>query len=126
VRGHGARDDGAGVENRLVYRPLEGFVAAITPFNFLAIGANLNAAPALMGNVTLWKPADTAMYGVRAQPPPPSPPQSYLIMKVFEEAGLPPGVVQFVPIRPPNVASKIMIAHPDFAGLHFTVCYLAF
>jgi len=93
--------------NRTEYRALEGFVAAITPFNFLAIGSNLCCSPAQMGNVALWKPAETTMLG------------SYLIMKILKEAGLPPGVIQFLPGEASVVGPK-MLNSPDLAGLHFT------
>ena len=93
--------------NRVEYRPLEGFVAAITPFNFLAIGANLPSAPAVMGNVALWKPAETAMLG------------SYLILKILREAGLPDGVIQFLPGTGP-VLGTAMLGSPDLAAIHFT------
>ncbi|KAI8873666.1 delta-1-pyrroline-5-carboxylate dehydrogenase [Ramicandelaber brevisporus] len=96
-----------GVWNRVEYRPLEGFVYAVSPFNFTAIGANLAGAPALMGNVVVWKPAPNATYA------------SYLIYKIFEEAGLPAGVIQFVPGPAPEVTAKVL-AHPEFAALHFT------
>lgn len=69
------------------YRPLEGFVFALTPFNFTAIASNLNMSPVLMGNTTIWKPSTTALYS------------NYLVMQIFREAGLPDGVVNFVPAR---------------------------
>ncbi|KAK7456098.1 hypothetical protein CaCOL14_004140 [Colletotrichum acutatum] len=97
----------AGIMNRTEYRPLEGFVYAISPFNFTAIGANLTVAPAIMGNVVLWKPSDYAIYS------------SYLLQKVFEEAGLPAGVIQFLPGEPEAVTSAVL-DHPQFAALHFT------
>ena len=93
--------------NQLDYRPLEGFVYAVTPFNFTAIGGNLPTAPALMGNTVVWKPAATAMLS------------SYYTMKLLEEAGLPPGVINFVPGDPAKV-SEILLAHRDLAGVHFT------
>ena len=93
--------------NRLEYRPLEGFVAAISPFNFTAIGGNLAAAPALMGNVVLWKPSNYSIYS------------NYLIMKILSEAGLPDGVIQFVPSDPQKF-TDVTFNHPEFAGLHFT------
>jgi 1-pyrroline-5-carboxylate dehydrogenase len=92
--------------NRLEYRELEGFVVAISPFNFCAIGANLPTAPALMGNVVLWKPASTSVLS------------NYVTYKILLEAGLPPGVISFLP-----AAGKVVgeaINHSDFAGLHFT------
>ncbi|KAJ0299289.1 hypothetical protein COL516b_009167 [Colletotrichum fioriniae] len=92
---------------RTEYRPLEGFVYAISPFNFTAIGANLTVAPAIMGNVVLWKPSDYAIYS------------SYLLQKVFEEAGLPAGVIQFLPGEPEAITSAVL-NHSKFAALHFT------
>lgn len=96
-----------GVWNRLEYRPLEGFVYAISPFNFTAIGANLPGAPALMGNVVLWKPSPSAIAS------------NYLIHQIFAEAGLPPGVIQFVPGDAEEVTQAVL-DHPQFAGLHYT------
>ena len=93
--------------NRLEYRPLEGFVYAISPFNFAAIGANLSSAPALMGNVVLWKPSGTSILS------------NYLLYKVLEEAGLPPGVINFVPEDGPLLSQHVFDSR-DFAGLHFT------
>jgi 1-pyrroline-5-carboxylate dehydrogenase len=93
--------------NQLDYRPLEGFVYAVTPFNFTAIGGNLPTAPALMGNTVVWKPAATAMLS------------SYYTMKLLEEAGLPPGVINFVPGDPAKV-SELLLTHRDLAGVHFT------
>ncbi|MEI6667331.1 MAG: L-glutamate gamma-semialdehyde dehydrogenase [Acidobacteriota bacterium] len=93
--------------NRMEYRPLEGFVYAVTPFNFTAIASNLNTSVALMGNTTVWKPASTSMLS------------SYILMKVFMEAGFPPGVINFVPGQG-SVVSEQVLAHPMFAGLHFT------
>ncbi len=98
---------GKGVWNRLEQRPLEGFVFAITPFNFTAIAGNLCAAPAMMGNVVVWKPAPTQMYAAN------------VIMQVFNEAGVPPGVINMISVDGP-VAGDIIFSHPDFAGLHFT------
>ncbi|KAL7419796.1 1-pyrroline-5-carboxylate dehydrogenase [Cryptotrichosporon argae] len=97
----------AGVWNRTEYRPLEGFVLAVTPFNFTAIGGNLSAAPALVGNVVIWKPSPAATYS------------NYLVHKILLEAGLPPSVIQFVPGSPPDVV-KQCIDHREFASLHFT------
>jgi 1-pyrroline-5-carboxylate dehydrogenase len=97
----------AGISNRLEYRPLEGFVFAVTPFNFTAIAGNLPTSAALMGNVVIWKPASTAVYS------------GYFLMKLFEEAGLPPGVIQFLPGSGGTVGDPVL-AHPDFAGVHFT------
>ena len=96
-----------GILNRLEYRPLEGFVFAITPFNFTAIAANLCAAPAMMGNVVVWKPAESQMYSAN------------VIMKLFKEAGLPDGVINMVVADGPT-AGDIIFNHKDFAGLHFT------
>ena len=100
-------ENSTGVWNRMEYRPLEGFVAAICPFNFTAIAGNLALAPALMGNVVLWKPSNSAVYS------------NYLILKIMKEAGLPDGVLQFLP-GDPIVFSEVALTHPDFAGLHFT------
>src|SRR5438477_7426990 len=96
-----------GVWNRMEYRPLEGFVFAISPFNFTAIGANLTASPALMGDVVLWKPASTAAYS------------SYWTLKLLEEAGLPPGVVNFLPGSGAAVGDPVL-ASEHLAGVHFT------
>ena len=100
-------DSQDGIWNRLEYRGLEGFVFAITPFNFTAIAANLCAAPALMGNVVVWKPADSQVYSAQ------------VIMEVFKEAGLPDGVINMITCDGP-VAGDVVFKHPDFAGLHFT------
>jgi 1-pyrroline-5-carboxylate dehydrogenase len=96
-----------GIWNRLEYRPLEGFVFAITPFNFTAIAANLCAAPAMMGNVVVWKPADSQIYSAQ------------VIMELFKAAGLPDGVVNMITVDGP-VAGDIIFKHKSFAGLHFT------
>jgi 1-pyrroline-5-carboxylate dehydrogenase len=96
-----------GIINRIEYRPLEGFILSITPFNFTAIASNLNLAPVLMGNVTVWKPAHTSVYS------------NYILMQIFKEAGLPDGVVNFVPGNGP-VIGNAAIAHPMLAGIHFT------
>jgi 1-pyrroline-5-carboxylate dehydrogenase len=96
-----------GVWNRMEYRPLEGFIFAITPFNFTAIAGNLPAAPALMGNVVLWKPAFTQVYAAN------------VIMKVFRQAGLPDGVINMVLVDGP-IAGEVVFKHADFAGIHFT------
>jgi 1-pyrroline-5-carboxylate dehydrogenase len=96
-----------GVWNRMEYRPLEGFVFAISPFNFTAIGANLSTSPALMGDVVLWKPASTAVVS------------SYLTMKLLEEAGMPPGVINFVPGSGAAVGDPVL-ASEHLAGIHFT------
>ncbi len=97
----------AGIWNRVEYRPLEGFVFALTPFNFTAIAGNLPSAPAMMGNVVVWKPSKTAVYSAN------------IIMQVFREAGLPDGVINLVYASGP-VAAKEVFEHPDFAGFHFT------
>ena len=96
-----------GVWNRLEYRALEGFVYAITPFNFTAIGGNLPAAPALMGNVVLWKPSPSALAS------------NLLIYQVLREAGLPPNVVQFIPGDAEEI-TRTVLDHPKFAALHYT------
>jgi 1-pyrroline-5-carboxylate dehydrogenase len=96
-----------GVWNQLDYRPLEGFVYAVTPFNFTAIGGNLPSAPALMGNTVLWKPASSAMLS------------AWHIFRLFEDAGLPPGVINFVPGHAPDISAAVL-PHPDLAGVHFT------
>jgi 1-pyrroline-5-carboxylate dehydrogenase len=96
-----------GVWNRTEYRPLEGFVFAVTPFNFTSIGANLPTAPALMGNTVVWKPASTAVYS------------SYYIFRLLEAAGLPPGVINFLPGDAGRISEGVL-RHPDLAGIHFT------
>jgi 1-pyrroline-5-carboxylate dehydrogenase len=96
-----------GVWNRVEYRSLEGFVFAVSPFNFTSIGGNLPTAPALMGNTVLWKPASTAVYS------------NYFIMKLLQAAGLPDGVINFLPGKASKVGDPVL-AHPDFAGIHFT------
>jgi 1-pyrroline-5-carboxylate dehydrogenase len=96
-----------GIWNRLEHRPLEGFVFAITPFNFTSICANLCAAPALMGNVVIWKPAATQVYSAK------------IIMDLFKEAGLPDGVINMVPSNGAEIG-EVIFKHRDFAGLHFT------
>jgi 1-pyrroline-5-carboxylate dehydrogenase len=96
-----------GIWNRLEYRPLEGFVFALTPFNFTSIAGNLPSAPAMMGNVVVWKPSKTAIYSAN------------IIMQIFKEAGLPDGVINLVYASGP-VAAKEVFEHPDFAGFHFT------
>ena len=100
-------DSNAGLWNRLEYRPLEGFVFAITPFNFTAIAANLCAAPAMLGNVVVWKPAESQVYSAQ------------VIMELFKEAGLPDGVINMVLVNGPE-AGEVIFNHKDFAGLHFT------
>ena len=97
----------AGTWNRLEYRALEGFILAITPFNFTSIAGNLPAAPALCGNTVVWKPAETQIYS------------AVVIMELFEAAGLPPGVINLIYTDGPEVGD-IVFKHPDFAGLHFT------
>ena len=96
-----------GMWNRLEYRPLEGFVFAITPFNFTSICANLCAAPAMMGNVVVWKPAEAQMYSAQ------------VIMELFKAAGVPDGVINLVSVDGP-VAGDVVFKHKDLAGLHFT------
>lgn len=93
--------------NRTEYRPLEGFVYTITPFNFTAIAVNLNTSVVLMGNTTVWKPATSSVLS------------SYYMMKVLMEAGIPDGVINFVPGAGSTI-SNIVLAHPEFAGIHFT------
>ncbi len=96
-----------GVWNRLEYRPLEGFVFAVTPFNFTAIAGNLPATPALLGNTCVWKPSDTQIYSAA------------VVMEVFQEAGLPAGVINLIYTDGPE-AGDVIFNHRDFAGLHFT------
>lgn len=98
---------GAGVWNRLEQRPLEGFVFALTPFNFTAIAGNLPTAPAMMGNTVVWKPAYAQIYSAN------------VLMQVFKEAGVPDGVINLVYVDGPT-AGSIIFHHPDFAGIHFT------
>ncbi|MEO7368369.1 MAG: L-glutamate gamma-semialdehyde dehydrogenase [Gemmatimonadaceae bacterium] len=93
--------------NQLDYRGLEGFVYAVTPFNFTSIAGNLPTAPALMGNTVIWKPASSAMLS------------AYYLMKLLEEAGVPPGVINFVPGDAAMISDKLL-AHRDLAGVHFT------
>ena len=93
--------------NQMEYRPLEGFVFALTPFNFTAISGNLPAAPAMMGNTVIWKPAESQIYS------------ALMVMEILEEAGLPPGVINLIFVDGPE-AGKIIFEHPYFAGLHFT------
>jgi 1-pyrroline-5-carboxylate dehydrogenase len=93
--------------NQLDYRPLEGFVYAVTPFNFTSIGGNLPTAPALMGNTVIWKPASSAMLS------------AYYLMKLLEAAGMPPGVINFVPGDAAEI-SNILLSHRELAGVHFT------
>jgi 1-pyrroline-5-carboxylate dehydrogenase len=100
-------EPGSGLWNRMEYRPLEGFIFAITPFNFTAIAANLPAAPAMCGNTVVWKPAETQVYAAG------------VLMEILEEAGLPDGVINLLLVDGP-VAGDVIFSHPDFAGLHFT------
>lgn len=93
--------------NRIEFRPLEGFVFTVSPFNFTAIASNLNASPVLMGNVTVWKPATTALLS------------NYYLMQVFKEAGMPDGVINFVPGKG-SVIGGVVMNDPNFAGIHFT------
>jgi 1-pyrroline-5-carboxylate dehydrogenase len=96
-----------GIINRIEYRPLEGFVFTVTPFNFTAIASNLNLAPVLMGNTVVWKPATTSILS------------NYFLMKVFQEAGVPDGVINFLP-GPGSVIGKTALNHRDMTGIHFT------
>jgi len=98
---------GPGVWNSMEYRPLEGFVYAVSPFNFTAIGGNLTTAPALMGNTVVWKPASSAMLS------------GYYTLKLLEAAGLPPGVINFLPGNSRDI-SNALLDSPDLAGVHFT------
>jgi len=97
----------AGVWNQLDYRPLEGFVYAVTPFNFTAIGGNLPTAPAMLGNVVVWKPAATAILS------------AHYVLRILQEAGLPPGVINLVTGESAMI-SETLLTHPDLAGVHFT------
>ncbi len=96
-----------GIWNRVEYRPLEGFVFAITPFNFISIAGNLPTSPAMMGNVAIWKPASSAVY------------PAYFIMKILREAGLPSGVINFIPGRG-SLVGDIVLKNKHLAGVHFT------
>ncbi len=96
-----------GIWNRMEYRPLEGFVFALTPFNFASIAGNLPGAPALMGNTVVWKPAGDQIYS------------AWVIMEVLREAGLPDGVINLIYVNGAD-AGEVIFSHPDFAGLHFT------
>ncbi len=96
-----------GIWNYNEFRPLEGFVFALTPFNFTSIAGNLPAAPALMGNVVVWKPSKTAVYSAG------------VIMDLFKEAGLPDGVINLVYVSGP-IAADVVLTHPEFTGIHFT------
>lgn len=96
-----------GVWNRTEYRPLEGFIFALTPFNFTAIAGNLPASPAMMGNTVVWKPANTQIYSAQ------------VLMEVFREAGVPEGVINLIYVSGPT-AGDVIFSHPEFAGIHFT------
>lgn len=96
-----------GIWNRVEYRALEGFIFAVTPFNFTSIAANLPTAPAMVGNVALWKPASSAVYS------------AYYVMRLLQEAGVPDGVINFIPGSGSQVGNPVM-ASPDLAGIHFT------
>ncbi len=96
-----------GIWNRLEWRPLEGFVYALTPFNFTAIAGNLPSSCAMMGNVVVWKPSNTQVYS------------AHVLMKIFKEAGVPDGVINLVYPSGPD-AAEVIFQHPDFAGIHFT------
>ena len=98
---------GPGVWNSLEYRALEGFIYAVSPFNFTAIGGNLSSAPALMGNTIVWKPASSSMLS------------AYYVMRLFEAAGMPPGVINFVPGSAGAITDTVL-ASPSLAGIHFT------
>jgi len=93
--------------NKMEFRPLEGFVFTVSPFNFTSIASNLNMAPVMMGNTTVWKPATTSLLS------------NYYLMKIFQEAGLPDGVINFVP-GSGALIGKVALASPDLAGIHFT------
>jgi 1-pyrroline-5-carboxylate dehydrogenase len=97
----------AGIWNQLEYRPLEGFIFAVSPFNFTAIAGNLTTAPAMLGNTVIWKPASTAVFS------------NYYLMRILEEAGLPPGVINFLP-GPGSQVGPRLLSDPDLAGVHFT------
>lgn len=98
---------GPGMHNRLEYRPLEGFVLAVTPFNFTAIGGNLPTSAAMCGNVVVWKPANTQIYSAQ------------MTMQILKEAGLPDGVINLIYVDGPTIG-KVCFNHRDFAGVHFT------
>ncbi len=100
-------DSQPGMWNRLVYRPLEGFVFAVTPFNFVSIAGNLPSAPAIMGNTSVWKPASSVVY------------TAYIIMEIFKEAGLPDGVINMVTARGADIG-ELVLKNPDLGGIHFT------
>jgi 1-pyrroline-5-carboxylate dehydrogenase len=103
----GQPESARGFSNRMEYRPLEGFIYAVTPFNFTAIAGNIPAAPALMGNVVVWKPSAHAMYS------------AHFLMKLFQEAGLPPGVINLI-TGDPVAITNVALSSPDLAGVHFT------
>ena len=96
-----------GIHNRMEYRPLEGFVLAVSPFNFTAIGANLPTSAALCGNVVVWKCAHTQVYSAQ------------MFMRILKEAGLPDGVINLIYVDGPTLG-EVCFSHPDFAGVHFT------
>ena len=100
-------DSAEGIWNRVEYRPLEGFVYAITPFNFTAIAGNLPASAAMMGNVVVWKPSDSQIFSAK------------ILVDVFKEAGLPDGVINVI-YGDPVMVTETILSHPDFSGLHFT------
>ena len=103
----------AGIINRIEYRPIEGFIFSLTPFNFTAIASNLNMSPVVMGNTVLWKPASTSILS------------NYVLMDIFKEAGLPDGVVNFIP-GSGSVIGNAVFSDRDFAGLHFTGSNITF
>jgi len=96
-----------GVINRTEYRPLEGFIFTVSPFNFTAIGSNLNMAPVVMGNTVVWKPSSTSLLS------------NYYLMKIYKEAGVPDGVINFLP-GSGSLIGKTVLGHHDFSGIHFT------
>ena len=97
----------SGVINRTEYRPLEGFIFTVSPFNFTAIGSNLNLAPVVMGNTVVWKPSSTSLLS------------NYYLMKIYKEAGIPDGVINFIP-GSGSLIGKTVLEHRDFSGIHFT------
>lgn len=100
-------ENSPGIWNRIEWRPLEGFIYALTPFNFTAIAGNLPSSAAMMGNVVVWKPSNTQVYA------------AYVLMKIFREAGVPDGVINLIYPSGPD-AADVVFSHPDFAGIHFT------
>ncbi len=100
-------DSSPGIWNRMEHRPLEGFVFALTPFNFTAIAGNLPSSAAMMGNVVVWKPSNTQIYSAQ------------VLMEIFREAGVPDGVINLIYVDGPT-AGEVIFGHPDFAGIHFT------